>query len=98
LEEECKVKADTYQQLSMATDNKLDHLQSVGNELLAVDRRKNLGVRKLVKRAAEKRKFGDVSIRADVQTVQLANYTIPSKSSYTRATSPVNPVYKYGTG
>jgi hypothetical protein len=33
-----------------------------------------------------------------VQTVQLASYTTPSKTSYTYSTWPVNPVYKYGTG
>jgi hypothetical protein len=77
------MKVDTYQQLSMATDNKLDHLQSLGNELLAVNCRNSLGVHNFVKREEEKWKFGDFSIRADAQTVQLARYTTPSKSSYT---------------
>jgi hypothetical protein len=86
MEEECKMKMYTYQQLSMATDKKLDHLLSLGNEISSVDCRKSLGVRNFVKRVEEKRKFGDVSIRADVQTVQLASYTTPSKSSYTHST------------
>lgn len=70
----------TCQQLSMATDNKLDHLRSLGNEISSADCCKTLEVRNFVKRMEEKRKLGDVLIREDLKDVQLASYTTPGKS------------------
>jgi hypothetical protein len=70
----------------MATNKKLDHLRPLGNEIGSVDCHKSLGLHNFVKRVEEKRVFGEVSIREGVQTVQLASYTTPSKTSYTYST------------
>jgi hypothetical protein len=79
LDDECTTKMHKYQQMSMATDNKLDHLPSLGDDFSSVR------VLNFVKRVEEKRKFGEFSIRGDVQTVQLESHTTPSKHSYIRS-------------
>jgi len=87
---------EKYLQVSVATDNKLDHLRSLGDDYSYGDCScKNLRVLKFMKRVKKTRKFGDVSIRGNVQAVQLASYNTPSKPSYIRSSRPVNPVYKY---
>ena len=85
LDEECRTKVHTYQQVSVAADNKLHHLRSLGDDFRSVDCCKSLGVLNFMKRVEEKRKFGEVSIRGNVQTVQLASHTTPSKRSYIRS-------------
>jgi len=85
LDDECRAKMHKYQQMSVAADNKLDHLRSLGGDFSPVDCCKSLGVLNFVKRIEENRKFGDVSIRENVQTVQLASHTTPSKPSYIRS-------------
>ena len=98
LDDECRTKMHNYQQLSVATDNKLDYLRSLGDDSSSVDCYESLGVLNFMKRVEEARKFGDVSIRGKVQTVQLASHTTPSKHSYISSSWPVNPVCKYYTG
>ena len=95
LDEECRTKMQKYQQLSVATDNKLHHLRSLGGDFSSVDCCKSLRVLDFMKHVEEKRNFGDVSIRGNVQAVQLASHTTPSKPSYIGSSRPVNPVYKY---
>jgi hypothetical protein len=70
----------------MATDKKLDHLRPLGMKVFRLTCHKNLGAHNFVKCVEEKRIFGDVSIREHAQTVQLASYTTPSKTSYTQST------------
>jgi hypothetical protein len=85
LDDECKTKVRTYQQVSVATGNKLDHLRSLGDGFSSVDCCKHLGVLNFVKSVEEKWKFGVDSIKEKVQTVQLASHTSPSKPSYIRS-------------
>jgi hypothetical protein len=85
LNDECRAKMKKYQQMSEAADNKLDHLRSLGDDFSSVDCCKILGLLNFMKRIEESRKFGDVSIRGNVQTVQLASHTKPSKPSYIRS-------------
>jgi hypothetical protein len=71
----------------MAADKKLDHLRPLGKEIGSFDCHMCLGVHNFTyKRVEEKRIFGDSLIREDVQTVQFASYTTPSKTSYTHST------------
>jgi hypothetical protein len=80
LDDECTTKMHKYQQISMATDNKLDHLRSLGDDFSS-----SVGVLNFVKGVEEKRNFGEFSIRGEVQTVQLESHTTPSKHSYIRS-------------
>ena len=87
-----------YQQLSVATENKLHYLRSLADDFSSVDSCKSIQVLEFIKHVKGKRNFGDVSIRGNVQAVQLASHTTPSKPSYIGSSRPVNPVYKYYTG
>jgi hypothetical protein len=82
LDDECKTKMHNYQQLSVATDNKIDHLLSLVDASSSVDCCDCLEELNFMKRVEETRKFGDVSIRGEVQTVQLASHTTPGKYCY----------------
>jgi len=87
LDEESRTKMQKYQQLSVAADNKLEHLRSLGDDFSSVDCCKSHRVLNFMKTVKEKREF--------VQAVQLASHTTPSKPSYIGSSRPVNPVYKY---
>jgi hypothetical protein len=77
LDDECKTKVHTYQQVSVATDTKLDHLRSLADNFSSADCCKLLQVLNFVKRVEEKQKFGTVAIKGNVQAVQLASHTSP---------------------
>ena len=79
LYEECRTKMYKYNQVSVATDKKLDHLRSLGDDFSSVNCCKSQGVLNFMKCVEEKRKFGDVSIRGNVQKVKLASHTTPGK-------------------
>ena len=81
LDDERRTKVRTYHQVSVAIDNKLDDLRSLGNDINSDDCCKSLGVPNFVKRVKEKWKFAEVSIEGNVRTVQLASHTKPSKPS-----------------
>jgi hypothetical protein len=85
LDDEFREKMHTYQQVSVDTDNKLDHVRSLGDDFSSVACCESLGVLNFIKHVEEKRKFGEVSIRENVQAVQLASHTAPSETSYLRS-------------